>query len=272
VALSSLQARSLSILLVLCSALALTVSAIAPAEAQWGCRSFGGQGGNGCNSAIAAPPSSFSLTYGGSAGSGTTASTIDYGNISFPTGQTRLIVAIQWTVNGTGHVVTGVTVGGTGCSGGTALAQVPSAYIESGNSSGQTAADVWMSTGSLAGGSLDVCVTYNIALGWKSAVAGYGVITTTPTPSAFNGFDTNGTVINAGSFAIPSGVQALIVTGSANGTAISSETTWSLDATVSIASSRLYYFGRTTSMGSVTPSAASASNDGLAMSAVVWGP
>jgi hypothetical protein len=125
---------------------------------------------------------------------------------------------------------------------------------------------------SLAGGSLDVCVTYNIALGWKSAVAGYGVITTTPTPSAFNGFDTNGTLVNAGTFTVPSSGQALIVTGSANGTAISGETTWSIDATVSIASSRLYYFGRTTSTGSIAPSAIYAANDDLVMSAVAWVP
>jgi hypothetical protein len=208
---------------------------------------------------IAAPP--FSLTYESSIGSSdTTNTTVDYGTLSYGSGNTRVIVAVQWVAGG---AITGVTVGGV------ALAQVSGAFN---NLSASFRTDAWESTSALAGTSGDVQVTYASAVSFTSVVALYNLVTTTPTSSgAVQGNQAFGTTVATSSaIGIPTGGGAIVmVIGGGTGFAFSNAT---LDAAVVAGGQTQNWYGHTTSTGSVTPGASWTGNNVTSITAVAWGP
>jgi len=208
----------------------------------------------------------FSLTYnGGSAGSSSAATTVDFGTLTYGSGCTRVVIGINWLPGGT--AVTGVTIGGTN------LAQISGAY----KNQGSVAVDAWESSAALAGTSGDVQVTFNAVGGSGSSVALYCLITSTPAAGlpvinsvAFNG----GPTITATGVVVPSGGGALVLTGDQNGHAISSFTNaaQNVDVVTPPFSTNTYY-AHTTSTGTINVTADyGVVGVGLVISVVPWGP
>jgi hypothetical protein len=208
----------------------------------------------------------FSLVYtaGGSAGSGASATTIDYGTLNYVAGNTRVIAIIQW-YPGASNTITGVTIGGV------ALAQVSGAYSLQ-SSGAPTAVDMWESTGSLAGTSGDVQVTYSAGPNFSQAVALYSLVTTTPTPSdvQVNNSTIGVTSLATPSITIPAGGRAVV-----GATTVSGETISFTNATLDISVSQggaVFAFGHTTSTGALVITANWSPADAGVISAAAWGP
>lgn len=231
----------------------LLIGLLYPAAAFWQSRD------SNYNVASGAPPPSFSLTYESSASSSATTSTIDYGTLSYGSGNTRVILAIANRVD-LGVTVTSASIGGT------SLSHISGAY-ESGG--GVDMVDMWISTAPLAGSSGDVQVTYSgTVFGPSSAVALYNLVTTTPAPSATNiGSTPNGASAGA-AISIPTGGGGAVVANCENGSIISG-TNFTIDANLN---SGRQVFGHTTSTGSVTPTVNSSSTDAMVISATSWAP
>jgi hypothetical protein len=209
---------------------------------------------------------SFSITFGSAAAQVSNAgATYDYGTLTYPVGATRLVVAIC-AIPGTTQTVTGVTVGGT------SLTHVANTFANSGGASGN-AVDIWISSASIAGSSGDIQVTYGSTLGFNSAVAVYGLTTTTTTPAFSNS-------IAAGFGAGPTTLSSVVVPASGGGIVVvngSSKTfsSWTNAATDMIlnASGNFYAFGHTTGSGTLSVSYAwTGGGDQIPMAVATWGP
>lgn len=218
----------------------------------------GSMGLLGVGGPSAAPPPSFSLTYESSNNvNDTTNTTVDYGTLSYGSGNIRVVALIVYRTTTSG--VVGVTIGGT------SLTQISSAaggvfpdYV-----------DAWISTAPLAGSSGDVQVTYTGPLAGASpgsGVALYNLVTGTPAPSATNTGSTGFGPSTSTTLTVPSGGAATVV-GNSEGTSIASGTNFTIDAHVGQG-----VVGHTTSTGSVTPTINSSASDAMVISATAWAP
>lgn len=203
----------------------------------------------------------FSLVYtagGKGASSNTALTTQSYGTLNWTT-NSRIVAVVLWYPGG---VVSGVSVGGN------ALSPVSGAAVLQGN----TAADVWESTGPLAGTSGTVTVTYASAPSFTSAVALYSLQTTTPLASdAKVGSTPAATSVAVGSaLTVPAGGGAVVAGFGSNGTAATpvNFTSDVTDATGGVD----FVWGHTTATGSVTPSITFAGTEVASISAVAWAP
>jgi hypothetical protein len=104
-----------------------------------------------------APPS-FALTYQQSATSTTNTTTINYGTMTYGSGN-RVVAALAWLQNNVSTTVTAVSVNGV------ALTQIPGALAVTNNTFGTFGAtvDVWESSAPISGTSGSVSVTYTAA-------------------------------------------------------------------------------------------------------------
>jgi len=212
----------------------------------------------------------FSLTYQSSNGVNSGASTtVDYGTLSYGSGNTRVIVLATWG-QASGETISGVTIGGV------ALTQISGAFSTVGGSGVIGASDIWMSTAPLAGTSGDVRITYSATPGSGiTGVALYNLQTTTPTPAhvanttAFNS-PTASTAIT-----VPSGGAAIAITATwgfaASSVSFTAGATQDANFPLPIFSNPVLV-GHTTSTGSVTVTATYNANAGAPMSLVSWGP
>jgi len=208
---------------------------------------------------------SFSLTYQSSSGSmDTTHTTVDYGALGYGSGNSRVVVAVQWVPNA-GSTITGITVGGV------ALSQVSGAYITDPLSG--YALDAWESTGPLSGSSGDVQVTYSATVGWASAVALYNLQTPTPTPATVvtNTAPGSSSSISVGPYSIPAGGGSIVMAQTGNGQPTLGFTNAVQDVLVS-ARGNNHVFAHSTATGSVTVTANFSASDDGCISAVAWGP
>jgi hypothetical protein len=210
----------------------------------------------------------FSLTYQSSIGStDITNTTVDYGTLSYGSGNTRVVVAIQWLQNfTTPATITGVTVGGV------SLAQVSGVYLS--NGIGNSALDMWESTSSLSGTSGDVQVTYTTHACCSSVVALYNLQTTTPaastSTSAWSGGGSHFSV-SVGPYTVPSSGGSIVESVLDGSNQTIGFTNATVDQTLTVASNG-YAFGHTTSTGAVTVSATWASGWSGAIAVAAWGP
>ena len=209
-----------------------------------------------------APSFSLAYTTGGSAGATGNTATIDYGTLNYTANNTRVIAIIQWYPGASG-TITGVTIGGV------ALAQVSGAY----NAQPAVNIDMWESTGSLAGSSGDVQVTYSAGPSFDQAVALYSLVTTTPIRSDAQAthLTTNNTSLATPSITIPGGGAAIVGATTSAGETISF-TNATLDISVVPSAGASFAFGHTTSTGALVITANWTPADVAVISAAAWGP
>lgn len=205
----------------------------------------------------------FSIVAGATALSGnTSATTIDFGTVAYPSGATRTVVAIAWY--GFAITVTAVTVGGV------SLTQIAGAAVASA-SGPNNAGDMWISSGPLSGSSGDVQVTFSAAQQYEASVALFGVTTTTPAPSAHSTNSYNSATSISTSLNIPAGGGGIFLATETNGVAITfTNATIDLQQT---AGGINQAYGHTTTTGSgVAVSGSLGSNGGGVLSVVAWAP
>jgi hypothetical protein len=208
----------------------------------------------------------FSLTNQSSAGSTSNATTtIDYGTLSYGSGNTRVIVAVTWYTSGAAQTITGITIGGV------ALAQVSGAYVQQAPGAFSPNIDIWESTGSLAGTSGDVQVTFSAVTGFGSAVALYNLVTTTPAASAATNASTSNATSLSTTMTVPAGGGGIVVTLTGNGKLVNYTSNATLDVAVSVSGNN-HNFGHTTATGALTPTGNWSPADPAVMASAAWGP
>jgi hypothetical protein len=208
----------------------------------------------------------FALAYQSSATTtNTSLTTLDSGTLTYGSGNTRVIVALEWINNGSSaNTVTGVTIGGV------ALSQVSGAYVTNGGAFA-VSVDVWMSTGPLSGSSGDVQVTYSAPVGFAGSIALYNLVTSTPAPGTpATTFNINAPSLTV-SATIPAGGGAIALFVGQNGTAFSSWTNAATDVDVAPGGAHQIY-GHATATGTVSVTGTLTGNDGVVLSVVPWGP
>jgi hypothetical protein len=221
---------------------------------------------SGQNATLTPPAASLIFLAGGSAPSTTTGSTsINYGTLNYSPGNSRVIVAIQWTYNGGGQAITGVTVGGV------ALVQVAGAANYGDGGSGSSAIDVWISSAPLSGSSGAVVVTANQAFPWYSSAAVYSLKTSSSVRADVSVKSNAGSTIIATNINVPAGGVALALSSGSNGATFSNFTPGTVDATET-PPGRVYAYGHVTTTGSVNVIATFGTPDSLVLTAVSWGP
>lgn len=207
-------------------------------------------------------PSTFALAFGAmSSLNDSSHTTVDYGTTAYPSGATRIVIAIAW-VPSAANTVAAVNIIGSGVT----FTQIPGAYITVGGAA--QSVDMWISSGPVSGSSGDVQITYTGHCGWESSIATYGLTTSSPTPGTAGTGSASGTTTTSASIVVPSGGGAIVVAAAGNAHTATFTNTLTPDATDTPIGGG--YFVRTNSTGSISVVGTWSGNDSLVISAVPW--
>jgi hypothetical protein len=208
---------------------------------------------------------SFALTFGQAAShTGNTGTTYQYGTLSYPSGATRLVLAFT-TIVGSPDTISAASIGGN------ALTHVSSTFASYGAFG--NVVDIWMSSAPIAGSSGAVEVVIDGEALVTSAVAIYGVTTTTPAVSySASATPGNGTGPNTlTNVSVPSGGGGIVV-ANANDKTFDSWTNALNDALLT-SGGRTYAFAHTTGSGTFNVDFAwTGGAEQVPLAVATWGP
>lgn len=209
--------------------------------------------------------SGFSINFGAMSHlTDTTHTTVDYGTTAYPSGATRLVIAIAWIPAAT-NTITAVNIVGSGVT----FTQISGAYVTT--TGAVQSADMWISSGPVSGSSGDIQVTYTGVCGWESAVSTFGVHTTTPAPgTASHASNADGTTVTS-TLNIPTGGGAIVIAAAGNAHTATFTNTLTPDGN-DTASGGGYFMRTNTTGASVSVVGTWSAADSLVITAVPWGP
>jgi hypothetical protein len=216
----------------------------------------GGGGGGG-----------FALAWQSTATSNANTATINYGTMTWQSGQ-YLVMGLAFIANNPASTVSSVTVDGI------SLAQISGA-LETRGAFGPVA-DMWISPSPMVHSAGNVSVTYSASpnsFGVAAAVAVYSLSTTTPAAASAGGavFNSGTNPFTFSTLAVPSGGGAIVIVATDSGT-FSSWTGAASDSSPTPGAGISPNFGHTTATGTNTISATWTANASGVITGVAWGP